>query len=192
MTAWTVRLQPDAPRESIRPIFLVKIVYWLYNSQNLFMSETYFILQYVQPGLLGLMDGSVSTLAPLFAAAFATQSAHIAFLIGLSAAIGAAISMGFAEALSDNGVHTGRGHPFRRGLITGFMTFFGGILHTLPFLLGNLHQALYLAYFIVGIELITIAYIRNRYFKMSFALSVVQVVFGGLLVLLAGALIGSA
>src|SRR5579864_8980434 len=90
------------------------------------------ILQYIQPGLLGLMDGSVSTLAPLFAAAFATRSTHIALLIGLSAAIGAAISMAFAEALSDTGVHTGRGHPIRRGLVTGAMTFIGGILHTLP------------------------------------------------------------
>src|SRR5437773_402484 len=93
------------------------------------------ILQYIQPGLLGLMDGSVSTLAPLFAAAFATKSTHIALLVGLSAAIGAAISMGFAEALSDTGVHTGRGHPTRRGIVTGTMTFIGGILHALPFLI---------------------------------------------------------
>lgn len=150
------------------------------------------ILQYIQPGLLGLMDGSVSTLAPLFAAAFATKSPHIALLVGLSAAIGAAISMGFAEALSDTGVHTGRGHPLRRGIITGAMTFLGGILHTLPFLLPSLTQALYLAYLVVGIELIVIAYIRNRYFKMNFALSALQVVFGGVLVLLAGVLIGSA
>ncbi len=150
------------------------------------------ILQYIQPGLLGLMDGSVSTLAPLFAAAFATKSTHIALLIGLSAAIGAAISMGFAEALSDTGVHTGRGHPIRRGFITGLMTFLGGILHTFPFMLPRLDQALYLAYIIVGIELIIIAYIRNRYFKMNFALSCLQVVFGGFLVLLAGIIIGSA
>src|SRR6185436_8105057 len=92
-----------------------------------------FILQYIQPGLLGLMDGSVSTLAPLFAAVFATRSSHIAVLIGFSAAVGAAISMAFAEALSDTGEHTGRGHPIRRGLVTGGMTFMGGILHTLPF-----------------------------------------------------------
>ncbi len=155
------------------------------NNRNL-------ILQYIQPGLLGLMDGSVSTLAPLFAAAFATKSPHIALLIGLSAAIGAAISMGFAEALSDTGEHTGRGHPFRRGFITGAMTFLGGILHTVPFILAELNQALYLAYFVVGLELIVIAYIRYRYFKMNFALSVLQVVFGGFLVLLAGILIGSA
>src|SRR6266478_4547076 len=101
------------------------------------ISQKSLILQYIQPGLLGLMDGSVSTLAPLFAAAFATKSPHIALLIGLSAAIGAAISMGFAEALSDTGEHTGRGHSGRRGLITGVMTFVGGILHTIPFFLPN-------------------------------------------------------
>ncbi len=150
------------------------------------------ILQYIQPGLLGLMDGSVSTLAPLFAAAFATKSPHITLLIGFSAAVGAAISMAFAEALSDTGVHTGRGHPIRRGLITGAMTFIGGVLHTVPFMLPSLNHGLYLAYFIVGLELIAIAYIRYRYFKMNFMLSVMQVVFGGGLVLLAGIFIGSA
>ncbi len=155
-------------------------------------SEKNLILQYIQPGLLGLMDGSVSTLAPLFAAAFATKSPHITLLIGFSAAVGAAISMAFAEALSDTGEHTGRGHPIRRGLITGSMTFLGGILHTVPFLLPNLHYALQLAYLVVGIELMAIAYIRYRYFKMNFGLSIVQVVFGGGLVLLAGIFIGSA
>jgi len=150
------------------------------------------ILQYIQPGLLGLMDGSVSTLAPLFAAAFATRSTHIALLIGLSAAIGASISMGFAEALSDTGVHTGRGHPIRRGVVTGLMTFIGGILHTLPFIIYDINYALYSAYFIVGIELLFIAYIRNRYFDMNFWFSAVQVVIGGVLVLLSGILIGSA
>ena len=155
------------------------------------ISEKNLILKYIQPGLLGLMDGSVSTLAPLFAAAFATKSPHIALLIGLSAAVGAAISMGFAEALSDTGVHTGRGHPIRRGAITGAMTFLGGILHTIPFILPNLGAALSLAYLVVGIELIVIAYIRNRYFKMNFFLSIMQVVFGGILVLLAGIFIGS-
>jgi len=150
------------------------------------------ILQYIQPGLLGLMDGSVSTLAPLFAAAFATHSTHIALLIGLSAAIGAAISMSFAEALSDTGVHTGRGHPLRRGFVTGAMTFLGGILHTLPFLLPSFSLALYIAYFVVGVELIVIAYIRNRYFQMNFFISTLQVVIGGVLVMLAGVFIGSA
>ncbi len=150
-----------------------------------------FLLQIVQPGLAGLMDGSVSTLAPIFAAAFATRSPHLAFVIGLSAATGAGISMAFAEGLSDNGVLTGRGHPFVRGAVTGLMTFFGGIFHTLPFLLRNLHSALVLAYLVVGLELILIAYIRNHFFKMNFLLSIVQVVFGGALVFLAGILIGS-
>jgi VIT1/CCC1 family predicted Fe2+/Mn2+ transporter len=155
------------------------------------IAEKNFILQYIQPGLLGLMDGSVSTLAPLFAAAFATKSSHVALVVGLSASIGAAISMAFAEALSDTGVHTGRGHPVRRGMVTGVMTFLGGILHTLPFVLPNLSHALYAAYIIVGIELVIIAYIRNRYFHMNFLLSSAQVIFGGLLVVLAGILIGS-
>jgi VIT1/CCC1 family predicted Fe2+/Mn2+ transporter len=151
-----------------------------------------FVLQTVQPGLAGLMDGSVSTLAPIFAAAFATQKPHIAFLVGVSAAVGAGISMAFAEALSDDGVLTGRGHPFRRGVIIGLMTFLGGIFHTLPFLLSNLHTALVLAYLVVGIELITIAYIRYYSFQMRFWLSAFQVVVGGGLVFLAGILIGSA
>jgi VIT1/CCC1 family predicted Fe2+/Mn2+ transporter len=150
-----------------------------------------FLLRVIQPGLTGLMDGSVSTLAPIFAAAFATHESHVAFLIGVSAATGAGISMAFAEALSDNGELTGRGHPVVRGVIVGGMTFVGGILHTLPFLLPRLATALTLAYFVVGIELITIAYVRYRYFKLNFAWSVLQVVFGGALVILAGFLIGS-
>ncbi len=155
-------------------------------------TERDFLLQVVQPGLLGLMDGSISTLAPLFAAAYATGKPHIAFLIGASAAVGAAISMAFAEALSDTGAQTGRGHPIIRGVIVGAMTFLGGILHTLPFLLAHLDVALYIAYIVVGLELIAISYIRFHYFKLSFWLSVVQVIFGGGLVLAAGLLIGSA
>ena len=151
-----------------------------------------FLLKVVQPALVGLIDGSVSTLAPLFAAAFASGNTHIAFLVGTAAAIGAGISMAFAEGLSDTGEHTGRGHPFIRGSIVGIMTFVGGILHTLPFLISNLETALYLAYFVVGIELIAIGYIRYHFFKLSFWLSIAQVVFGGALVFLAGILIGSA
>lgn len=151
-----------------------------------------FLLKVVQPGLIGLMDGSISTLAPLFAAAYATGNPHVAFLVGTSAAVGAAISMAFAEALSDTGEHTGRGHPFMRGAIVGLMTFVGGILHTLPFLLPHLDSALYLAYLVVGLELIAISYIRYRYFKTSFWLSVGQVIFGGALVFFSGLLIGSA
>ncbi len=148
------------------------------------------LLKFIQPGLAGLMDGSISTLAPLFAAAFATKSPHIAFVIGMSAATGAGISMAFAEGLSDNGLLTGRGHPFIRGGITGFMTFVGGVFHTLPFLFTNLNKALYLAYLIVGIELIVIAYVRYRFMKMNFFISILQVVLGGVLVFLAGILIG--
>lgn len=151
-----------------------------------------FLLKVVQPGLIGLMDGSISTLAPLFAAAYATGNPHVAFLVGTSAAVGAAISMAFAEALSDTGEHTGRGHPFMRGAIVGLMTFVGGILHTLPFLLPHLDSALYLAYLVVGLELIAISYIRYRYFKTSFWLSVGQVILGGALVFFSGLLIGSA
>lgn len=151
-----------------------------------------FVLQTVQPGLAGLMDGSVSTLAPIFAAAFATKDPHVAFLIGLSAAVGAGISMAFAEALSDTGELTGRGRPLRRGIIIGAMTFLGGIFHTLPFLISNFHLALIMAYFVVGIELMVIAYIRYHYFDMKFWLSILQVVVGGGLVFAAGILIGAA
>jgi VIT1/CCC1 family predicted Fe2+/Mn2+ transporter len=149
-----------------------------------------FVLRIVQPGLAGLMDGSVSTLAPIFATAFATHSSHTVFLIGAAAAVGAGISMAFSEGLSDDGSLTGRGNPIFRGIVTGFMTFVGGFLHTLPFLIPNVHTALLWAYFVVGIELIVIAFIRNRYFKTSFALSVLQVIVGGGLVFAAGVIIG--
>ena len=155
-------------------------------------SEQAFLLKVVQPGLVGLMDGSVSTLAPIFAAAYATQNSHVAFLIGVSAAVGAGISMAFAEALSDTGKETGRGHPAFRGTIIGVMTFIGGILHTLPFLIQNVHAALLLAYAVVALELIAISFIRYYYFRLSFFISVLQVIFGGALVLGTGLLIGSA
>lgn len=155
-------------------------------------AEEKFLLQVVQPALVGLMDGSVSTLAPIFASAYATQQPHTAFLIGVAAAIGAAISMGFAEALSDDGSLTGRGHPFQRGAITGGATFLGGILHTLPFLIPHLQVALYTAFLVVGVELIAIALIRYKYFQMPLVKSVLQVVVGGGLVFAAGVLIGSA
>ncbi|HET8580900.1 MAG TPA: VIT family protein [Candidatus Paceibacterota bacterium] len=154
--------------------------------------DTRFLLQVVQPGLAGLMDGSVSTLAPIFAAAFATMDTRVAFLIGISAATGAGISMAFAEALSDTGTETGRGHPLIRGGIIGAMTFLGGIFHTLPFLIPDLRLALALAFAVVALELMAIAYIRYHFFRMSFWLSVLQVVIGGVLVLAAGLLIGSA
>jgi len=151
-----------------------------------------FVLKVVQPSLVGLMDGSVSTLAPLFATAFATGDPRITFLVGLAAAVGAAISMGFSEGLSDDGTLTGRGHPVLRGTITGFATFVGGILHTLPFLLAQVGLALYLAFGVVGFELLAISFIRYRYFRMSFPLSALQVVLGGTLVFASGILIGSA
>lgn len=152
--------------------------------------EHAFVLRVIQPGLAGLMDGSVSTLAPIFAAAFATGKPHIAFLVGMSAAVGAGISMAFAEGLSDDGTLTGRGNPIIRGAVTGIATFVGGIMHTLPFLSANLSLALYLAYLVVGVELMVIAYIRYRYFKMNFLLSILQVIVGGGLVFGAGVLIG--
>ncbi len=137
------------------------------------------------------MDGSVSTLAPIFAAAFVTHNSYDAFIIGISAAVGAGISMAFAEALSDTGEITERGHPFMRGLIVGVMTFVGGVFHTLPFLISNVQHALYLAYAVVAIELLVISYLRFHYFKMSFVYSAVQVLLGGTLVVAAGWIFGS-
>src|SRR5213078_1691673 len=122
-----------------------------------------FVLQYVQPGLAGLMDGSVSTLAPLFAAAFATHQTWETFLVGLAASIGAGISMGFAEALSDDGSLTGRGHPWIRGIVCGLMTTLGGIGHTLPYLIPDFYTATTIAVIVVAIELAAISYIRNHY-----------------------------
>ncbi len=151
-----------------------------------------FVLKVVQPSLVGLMDGSVSTLAPLFATAFATGDPRVTFLVGLAAAVGAAISMGFSEGLSDDGSLTGRGDPIMRGLITGVATFVGGILHTLPFLLSQVSVALYVAFAVVGVELLAISAIRYRYFDMSFLVSALQVVLGGVLVFASGVLIGSA
>jgi VIT1/CCC1 family predicted Fe2+/Mn2+ transporter len=153
-------------------------------------SDRNFLLRIVQPGLAGLMDGSVSTLAPIFATTFATHNSRTVFLIGAAAAVGAGISMAFSEGLSDDGELTGRGNPVFRGMVTGLMTFIGGFLHTLPFLILNVHTALTLAYVVVGVELIVIALIRHRYFKTSFALSCLQVIVGGGLVFAAGVLIG--
>ena len=150
-----------------------------------------FVLQIVQPGLAGLMDGSVSTLAPLFAAAFATRDPHTAFVVGLAASVGAGISMGFAEALSDDGRLTGRGSPLLRGAVCGAMTTAGGIGHTLPFLLPDFQMAMIIAVGVVIIELFIISYIRNRFMDTPFLKATFQVVVGGLLVFLAGIFIGS-
>jgi erythrin-vacuolar iron transport family protein len=146
----------------------------------------------VQPGLAGLMDGSVATLAPLFAAAFATQSSRDAFAVGLAASIGAGISMGFAEALSDDGSMTGRGRPWLRGWACGLMTVAGGIGHTLPYLIPSFHLATLVAVIVVAVELWAISYIRYRYMDTSFLSAAFQVVLGGVLVFLTGILIGSA
>src|ERR1700756_1403275 len=149
-----------------------------------------FVLQYVQPGLAGLMDGSVSTLAPLFAAAFATQKSWDAFLVGLAASVGAGISMGFAESLSDDGSLTGRGHPWVRGMICGAMTALGGIGHTLPFLLHDFKMALWAAGIVVLAELATITWVRKRYMDTPWVSAALQVGLGGVLVFITGMLIG--
>jgi rubrerythrin len=160
-------------------------------------AHRFFVLQYVQPGLAGLMDGSVSTLAPLFAAAFATQNNWSTFLVGLAAALGAGISMGFAEALSDDGSITGRGAPLIRGVVCGLMTTLGGLGHALPYLVPNswpnaFWTATAMAGVVVFIELWVIAYIRARYMDTPFLKAVAQIVVGGAIVLGVGILIGGA
>ena len=150
-----------------------------------------FLLQIVQPGLAGLMDGSVSTLAPLFAAAFATRATWPTFLVGLAAAIGAGISMGFAEALSDNGSLTGRGSPWARGLVCGAMTALGGLGHTLPFLVPSFTVAMTIAAAVVVVELAAISWVRNRYMDTPLVSAAFQVFVGGLLVFATGIAIGS-
>jgi rubrerythrin len=155
-------------------------------------SRRLFVLQIVQPGLAGLMDGSVSTLAPVFAAAFATKSSHDAFLVGMAASVGAGISMGFAEALSDDGSLTGRGHPWMRGLICGLMTTLGGVGHTLPFLISHFGVAMTVAIVVVILELAAISFIRYRYMDTPPLSATMQVMLGGALVFLTGLLIGSA
>lgn len=150
-----------------------------------------FLLQYVQPGLVGLMDGSVSTLAPLFAAAFATHNTWETFLVGLAASVGAGISMGFAEALSDDGSLTGRGTPWLRGAVCGLMTTIGGIGHTLPYLIPSFSTATILAIAVVVAELIAISWIRWRYMDTPFLSAAFQIIVGGALVFAAGILIGS-
>ena len=149
-----------------------------------------FVIQKVQPGLLGLMDGSVSTLAPIFATAGLTHQPIKAFYVGLAASLGAGISMGLAEALSDDGTVTGRGNPIVRGGITAIGTSIGGMLHTLPFLINNLHYALHLAYIVVVCELLTIAFIRYRYMKTPLLKTVLQVIVGGGIVFLLGIYLG--
>jgi rubrerythrin len=150
-----------------------------------------FMLQVIQPGLAGLMDGSVSTLAPIFAAAFATRETHAAFLVGLAASLGAGISMAFAEALSDDGSLTGRGRPVFRGIVTGAMTAAGGLGHTLPFLISNFHVAFTVAVLVVAVELAIISYVRHKYMDTPLLSSAMQVIVGGTVVFIIGIWIGS-
>ena len=154
--------------------------------------EQSFLLQRVQPAMVGLIDGSLSTLAPIFGVAFYTHKPHVAFIAGLSTSIGAAISMAFSEGLSDTGEFTGRGSPISRGVITGVGTFLGGILHTLPFLITNYHVAVVAAAIVVAFELVMLAVIRWRFFQTGFVRSLVAVSIGGAVIAVLGALIGSA
>ena len=154
-------------------------------------SRRMFVLQYVQPGLAGLMDGSVSTLAPLFAAAFATHNTWETFLVGMAASVGAGISMGFAEALSDDGSLTGRGAPLVRGSVCGIMTAIGGLGHTVPYLISNFWTATSIAIAVVAVELAVISYIRHHFMDTPLLSAAFQVIVGGVLVFLAGIVIGS-
>jgi VIT1/CCC1 family predicted Fe2+/Mn2+ transporter len=147
------------------------------------------LLQVVQPGLVGLIDGTISTLAPIFASAYIAGS-RAALLVGLAAAFGAAISMGLSEGLSDDGELTGRGSSLARGLVTGGATFTGGTLHALPFLINDVHRALPIAYVVVSFELLAIAWVRRRYLRVSLAHSLMQVTLGGALVAFVGFTIG--
>lgn len=149
-----------------------------------------FILTWVQPGLAGLMDGSVSTLAPIFATAFATQDSHTTLLVGLAASVGAGISMGFTEAAHDDGVLSGRGSPIKRGLASGIMTMIGGLGHAIPYLIPDFWTATAIAMAVVFVELWAIAWIQNKYMETPFLRAALQVVVGGALVFAAGALIG--
>jgi hypothetical protein len=155
------------------------------------MDERTFLLRYIQPGLVGLIDGTLSTLAPIFAAALLSGS-HAALFVGLATAVGAGISMGFSEALSDDGTQTGRGSAVARGIVTGIMTAVGGVFHSLPFLISQVHTALVVAGIVVAIELITISLIRKRFLAVSLRTSLLQVALGGVLIVAAGVGLGSA
>jgi hypothetical protein len=155
------------------------------------IDERTLLLRWVQPGLVGLIDGTLSTLAPIFAAALLSGS-HAALFVGLATAVGAGISMGFSEALSDDGTETGRGSAVARGVVTGVMTAFGGVFHSLPFLIKTVHTALVVAGIVVAIELIAISLIRKRFLSVSLRTSLLQVALGGALIVAAGVVLGSA
>ena len=154
--------------------------------------EHVFLLQRVQPAMVGLIDGSLSTLAPIFAVALATHKPHYAFFAGLATAIGAGVSMAFSEGLSDTGELTGRGNPFVRGGITGVGTFFGGILHTLPFLIPHYQAAIFSAIAVVALELLILAWLRWRFFEVNFIRALASVTLGGIIIAAVSAALGSA
>ncbi len=167
------------------------IAHFLINSSQM-TDHQVFLLQRVQPAMTGLIDGSLSTLAPIFAVALATHEPHVAFYAGLATAIGAAISMAFSEGLSDTGEFTGRGNPFVRGSITGGGTFLGGILHTLPFLIPHYRVAIISAIVVVGFELVVLAWLRWRYFEVSFVRALATVTLGGVVIAGVSAALGTA
>jgi VIT1/CCC1 family predicted Fe2+/Mn2+ transporter len=156
------------------------------------MTKDTFLLQRIQPAMVGLIDGSLSTLAPIFAVALATHRPHYAFFAGLATAIGAGVSMAFSEGLSDTGELTGRGNPFVRGSITGVGTFVGGVLHTLPFLIPHYRAAIVLAIIVVGVELIGLAWLRWRYFDVGFLRALATVTLGGVIIAAVSAALGNA
>jgi VIT1/CCC1 family predicted Fe2+/Mn2+ transporter len=154
------------------------------------IDERSFLLQRVQPAMTGLIDGSLSTLAPIFSVALATHQTHFAFFAGLATAIGAGVSMTFSEGLSDTGDLTGRGNPYLRGSITGLGTFLGGILHTLPFLISDYSAALVVAVIVIGFELVTLALIRWRFFRTGFLSSFASITLGGVIIAAVSAALG--
>ena len=156
------------------------------------MTKDTFLLQRIQPAMVGLIDGSLSTLAPIFAVALATHRPHYAFFAGLATAIGAGVSMAFSEGLSDTGELTGRGNPFVRGTITGVGTFVGGVLHTLPFLIPHYRVAIILAVIVVGFELVVLAWMRWRYFEVGFVRALATVTLGGVIIAAVSAALGNA
>lgn len=156
------------------------------------MTKDTFLLQRIQPAMVGLIDGSLSTLAPIFAVALATHRPHYAFFAGLATAIGAGVSMAFSEGLSDTGELTGRGNPFVRGSITGVGTFVGGVLHTLPFLIPHYRAAIVLAVIVVGVELVGLAWMRWRYFEVGFLRALATVTLGGVIIAAVSAALGNA
>jgi erythrin-vacuolar iron transport family protein len=178
-------MEADAPPVPVHDSLIARLIH-----RAGFADERDFLLRVVQPGLVGLIDGTISSIAPIFTAAISSNS-HTALLVGLSTALGAGISMGWSEALSDTGESTGRGSPVVRGGITGGMTAIGGIFHTLPFLIPNVHKALLVAGIVVAVELLVIAWVRKRFLNVSMRSSLLVVTVAGLIVLALAVVIGS-